>query len=301
MKFFITAAALSALLSCPTTAFVAPSASSFAAPATVRSAATLDDVHVAEDAVKDSNELKRQRLKQALLGRIGGSSRSAEDSVLADPLTKDSLSIMSSTGPILGGSTSRTGGRLTLRSSADSERVFEGRTNTYINLLEPASASTPSDTDEEEKTSVSSSPILASLLTLAPPPLRSIIANVTKSEVEYIPMRDLFTSPSVSFAYERGWRQGFAAAGFPGADKEFEMATEYFAPVIEKKRESNEDSVLVDMSCATGEFIVLFLSICTCNRNESMESLTQFILFFCLGIQQDSSQDDSPRAKNIQE
>jgi hypothetical protein len=71
-------------------------------------------------------------------------------------------------------------------------------------------------------------------------------------------MRDLFTSPSVSFAYERGWRQGFAAAGFPGPDKEFEMAREYFAPVTEKRRnESNgaQRGTVVDMSCATGEYL----------------------------------------------
>eukprot|EP00983_Pelagomonas_calceolata_P028821 902775-Pelagomonas_calceolata.AAC.6 len=30
-------------------------------------------------------------------------------------------------------------------------------------------------------------------------------------------------SPLVSFVYERGWRQGFAWAGFPGEEKEFEM------------------------------------------------------------------------------
>merc|ERR1712086_156462 len=58
--------------------------------------------------------------------------------------------------------------------------------------------------------------------------------------------RDLFTSPQVSFAYERGWRQGFAAAGFPGADKEYEMVKEYFEPI-------SPDTV-VDMSCATGLF-----------------------------------------------
>ena len=78
-------------------------------------------------------------------------------------------------------------------------------------------------------------------------------------------MRDLFTSPSVSFAYERGWRQGFAAAGFPGVEKECEMAREYFAPVVERReRDGGEDgvrrgSVVVDMSCATGEWIVLLL------------------------------------------
>jgi len=209
---------------------------------------------VTEEAAKDGKELERRRLKQALLGRLGGSSdreNVAYDPIFVDPLTKDDLSV-SFKGPILGGSTSRSGVHLSLRSSADSDRVFEGRTNTYINLLEPASAAR-GDAEDEERTSVSSSPILSNLLTLAPPPLRSIIANVTKSEVEYIPMRDLFTSPSVSFAYERGWRQGFAAAGFPSADKEFEMATEYFASAIENKIGTNEDSVLVDMSCATGE------------------------------------------------
>ncbi len=34
---------------------------------------------------------------------------------------------------------------------------------------------------------------------------------------------ELFRSPLISFAYERGWRQGFALAGFPGVDKEYEM------------------------------------------------------------------------------
>lgn len=37
----------------------------------------------------------------------------------------------------------------------------------------------------------------------------------------------IFRSPLVSFVYERGWRQGFAWAGFPGADKEFELAMDY--------------------------------------------------------------------------
>jgi ubiquinone/menaquinone biosynthesis C-methylase UbiE len=67
---------------------------------------------------------------------------------------------------------------------------------------------------------------------------------------DYIPMRDLFTSPAVSFAYERGWRQGFAQAGFPGPDKEAEMAMEYF----EASMSRDSTRVLVDMSCATGLF-----------------------------------------------
>ena len=62
----------------------------------------------------------------------------------------------------------------------------------------------------------------------------------------YVPMRDLFTSPAVSFAYERGWRQGFAQAGFPGADSEYQMAKDYFTPAVVESR------AVVDMSCATG-------------------------------------------------
>jgi hypothetical protein len=64
----------------------------------------------------------------------------------------------------------------------------------------------------------------------------------------------LFTNPSVSFAYERGWRQGFASAGFPGADKEAELAMEYFAPAVARAEGSN---VLIDMSCATGRSAVM--------------------------------------------
>merc|ERR1712071_268249 len=88
--------------------------------------------------------------------------------------------------------------------------------------------------------------------------------------------RDLFTSPSVSFAYERGWRQGFARAGFPGADREFELAKEYFAPVIARKRSEGGESVLVDMSCATGLFTRRFAKsneysrVIACDYSDSM-------------------------------
>lgn len=291
MKCFVAAAALAALLSVPASAFIAPSASSSAATSlavpgtTSLFAATLAEVEdTASDASDESREMKRRLLKRALLGRLGGPSPSstseangvAYDAVLADPLTKDPLA-MSFTGPILGGGVgkvSRSGIRLSLRSSADSDRIFGGRTNTYINLLEPAS----SNDDDKASSAVSSSPLLSTLLTMTPPPLRSIVANVTNSEdVEsYVPMRDLFTSPSVSFAYERGWRQGFAAAGFPGADEEFKLATEYFAPAIERRKGANEDSVLVDMSCATGLFTRRFAKskeysrVIACDYSDSM-------------------------------
>ncbi|KAL7440826.1 hypothetical protein ACHAXH_008972 [Discostella pseudostelligera] len=266
-------------------AFVPSASTNGGAPSTFRTVATIGDDVAQDSALENSTtnkELERQRLKQSLLGRLGGPTLSTLedknnaavfDAVLADPLTKEPLS-MSYIGPILGGGASRSGIRVALSSSADSNRVFEGRTNTYINLLEPSSSDLESDNDE--KSSVSNSPILASLLSLTPPPLRSVIASVTNSDIEYIPMRDLFTSPSVSFAYERGWRQGFAAAGFPGADKEFDMANEYFAPVLARKNKKGEESVLVDMSCATGLFTRRFAKsnkysrVIACDYSDSM-------------------------------
>ena len=95
----------------------------------------------------------------------------------------------------------------------------------------------------------------------------------------------IFQSPLVSFVYERGWRQGFAwagrrhcgcsvvwcgacvrvgahlpqtaraatpAAGFPGVDKEFELAMDYLRPA--------QGEVLVDMSCGSGLFTRRFLA-----------------------------------------
>ncbi|KAL4525514.1 hypothetical protein Ndes2437A_g03969 [Nannochloris sp. 'desiccata'] len=52
---------------------------------------------------------------------------------------------------------------------------------------------------------------------------------------------EIFRNPLVSLAYERGWRQGFAWAGFPGVDRETEIALEYLKPAY--------GEVLVDMSC----------------------------------------------------
>jgi ubiquinone/menaquinone biosynthesis C-methylase UbiE len=50
--------------------------------------------------------------------------------------------------------------------------------------------------------------------------------------------------------YERGWRQNFAGAGFPGPEREFEMAMRYLAPML--------GGTLVDASCGTGLFTRLF-------------------------------------------
>ena len=253
MKFSIAASVLAALVS-TTHAFVAPTT-----PVSLALSSLASSVAEEVDApTTDFKEIARQKQKQALLGLLGGSddkNKVVYDPVLVDPISKEPLAI-SVKGPILGRSTS-SGVGLSLRSSPESERVYAGRTDAYINLLEPVTEANEIDDSTNNSKKVATSPILSSLLTFAPPPLRPLIANLPNSDIEYVPMRDLFTSPSVSFAYERGWRQGFAAAGFPGADKEFEMAREYFAPVVEKRRnESNglQRGTVVDMSCATGLF-----------------------------------------------
>lgn len=52
--------------------------------------------------------------------------------------------------------------------------------------------------------------------------------------------------------YERGWRQNFQTAGFPGPDQEAALAMEYFEPAFFSA--SMDNATLVDMSCATGLF-----------------------------------------------
>jgi SAM-dependent methyltransferase len=54
----------------------------------------------------------------------------------------------------------------------------------------------------------------------------------------------------VSLAYERGWRQGFAWAGFPGVEEEFRYAMEYLEPQF--------GQLLVDVSCGSGLFLRRF-------------------------------------------
>merc|ERR1711920_165090 len=52
---------------------------------------------------------------------------------------------------------------------------------------------------------------------------------------------ETFRRPIVSWLYERGWRQSFSRAGFPGADEEFRQAMMYFEPV--------KGGRLMDLSC----------------------------------------------------
>eukprot|EP00979_Chaetoceros_neogracilis_P017803 scaffold10272_cov276-Chaetoceros_neogracile.AAC.37 len=188
---------------------------------------------------------KRLSAKKQLFGLIGTKPLSQDagsgytDLILADPTTKESLKI-STIGTLVGGQPSSSM-KVLLKSS---DNTFQGRSSTYFDLLSESSLENIAKVEEEVDDSESGgiSDALNSLLVFVPPPLRGVFSTGN----DYIPMRDLFTSPQVSFAYERGWRQGFAAAGFPGADKEYELVKEYFTPL-------NPD-VVVDMSCATGLF-----------------------------------------------
>lgn len=183
-----------------------------------------------------SEELLIQKRKLfALIGK-----ESANDSVLADPITKEAIQI-SARGVLLGGETGR---RRSVQYTVESpSNTFQGSSDTYIDLLQPVTG--------EESSSSRLTEVVRQVVPYIPSFLRGPLASLTgDGEDSYIPMRDLFTSPAVSFAYERGWRQGFAQAGFPGADVESEMAMDYFAPVVARAPDS---SVVVDMSCATGE------------------------------------------------
>uniref|UniRef100_A0ACD5ZYZ8 Uncharacterized protein n=1 Tax=Avena sativa TaxID=4498 RepID=A0ACD5ZYZ8_AVESA len=62
---------------------------------------------------------------------------------------------------------------------------------------------------------------------------------------------ELFRTPLVSFLYERGWRQNFIWGGFPGLEREFDMAKTYLKP--------KTGGVIVDASCGSGLFSRLFV------------------------------------------
>lgn len=183
--------------------------------------------------------------KEALLGLLGRSSTESSpprDKVLADPITKEPLSIEVA-GTLLGGNPR--GRRRVKYLLKSTDNTFTGSSDTYINLL-------MQESEEDDESATVFNQAVKSFAPFIPPPLRSALATAgAPMGSTYIPMRDLFTSPAVSFAYERGWRQGFAAAGFPGPDTEYQMARDYFAPAMAS---TNSTNVLVDMSCATGLF-----------------------------------------------
>lgn len=219
---------------------------------------------------KEITEKEEQRLKakQALIGLLGGNSPSSSvrivepvtDPVLACPETKEPLALYSSS-PLLminadeGKSRLSRAVSLVTSTTEDGEEglTYTGRTDTYYNLLESTSSKSKESAEEtesdvegnEEKESLQEQ-VWSAAQVFIPPPIRGQVNRLVSGSSSYIPMRDLFTSPAVSFAYERGWRQGFAAAGFPGADEEFQLVQDFFDPINPK--------VVVDMSCATGLF-----------------------------------------------
>lgn len=67
------------------------------------------------------------------------------------------------------------------------------------------------------------------------------------------PRETLFQLPAVSFAYERGWRAQFAAAGFPGVDAEFALLEEFvFGRAGPRAAGGGGDVVIADLSCGSG-------------------------------------------------
>ncbi|XP_010937469.1 uncharacterized methyltransferase At1g78140, chloroplastic [Elaeis guineensis] len=77
------------------------------------------------------------------------------------------------------------------------------------------------------------------------------VAGGSKEYTETMPGgTELFRSQLVSFLYERGWRQNFIWGGFPGPQREFEMAKVYLTPTI--------GGTIVDASCGSGLFSRLF-------------------------------------------
>ena len=259
----------------PSSAMTTSLAMAAAAPSLRLSSTAAAEAETESSDEAPSLEQRREEEKRKLLGMIGKRSSSSGDDeestpfdpVLADPTTKEPLRIVRSSGTFGGSgvlfgddyssssssSSASKGVQVMLRSSTDADTTYVGRTDLYYNLLEASEEDGNMGNDEESGSSSRSSinsRIVTAVTPLIPPPLRFALKATGLAEEDYVPMRDLFTNPSVSFAYERGWRQGFAAAGFPGPDKEAEMVMEYFDPVAEGKAAST----VVDMSCATGLF-----------------------------------------------
>ncbi|XP_008790838.1 uncharacterized methyltransferase At1g78140, chloroplastic-like [Phoenix dactylifera] len=59
-----------------------------------------------------------------------------------------------------------------------------------------------------------------------------------------------FRGALISYLYERGWRQSFRWGGFPGPERELEMAKYYLRPA--------KGGTIVDASCGSGLFSRLF-------------------------------------------
>lgn len=244
-------------------------ADAFVVPLSVNSPLARNTIRHKATASAQGEDLAAQKKK--LLGLL--KPEPMADPILADPLTKEPVVIRSSTGTVIGGQNRPNRVKYTLQASPNAT-VYKGDSLSYINLLEPAAEdSTTSDASSSSSTNSAGDDFFRRVSPLVPPPLRAALSASGLVGDEYIPMRDLFTSPAVSYAYERGWRQGFAQAGFPGPDEESRLAMEYFAPVMAA---SESNRVLVDMSCATGLFTRRFVKsgkykrVLGCDYSDSM-------------------------------
>jgi hypothetical protein len=201
-------------------------------------------LHQVSNSKEKNHELLIQ--KQKLLGLIGNPSK---DPVLADPITKQPV-LISTMGVMLGGEDGPV--RFKIQSPTN---TYYGSSGTFIDLLEPVDPQPSNNKNLEPPPSPLLENILKqSLAFVLPSFLRAPLVTLTSigSDGEFFPMRDLFASQAVAYAYERGWRQQFEAGGFPGPSTEAKLAMDYFEPVT-KNMVKPVQSVVVDMSCASGE------------------------------------------------
>jgi ubiquinone/menaquinone biosynthesis C-methylase UbiE len=197
-------------------------------------------------------ELERARQKKILLGILNP--EPTKDPVLADPITKEPIVMNPKSDTYFGTFEGRLARRTKYEMKAmGSSGTYEGTSQTFYNLLEPAKDNDNAvEGDAKSRRELARQRIARALVPFIPPPLRSALATAGVPVGEdYVPMRDLFTSPAVSYAYERGWRNNFRVGGFPGEDEESRMAMDYFAPSMARHMDTR---VVVDMSCASGLF-----------------------------------------------
>ena len=130
------------------------------------------------------------------------------DAVIADPKTKTPLA----------SETIVLGGMVRSRYVSESGAAYPV-TKPYVDLLPTSGRSAPLSIEE----------------------LQTELLDAWSSRTQ----TQLFRSPLTSFLYERGWREGFKNAGFPGIEKEFEEVQRFFEPVA-------SNGVVVDRSCGSG-------------------------------------------------
>lgn len=78
----------------------------------------------------------------------------------------------------------------------------------------------------------------------------TLTVGVKEYKEPTMPLRaEAFKNPLFSFVYERGYRQNFVSAGFPGPDEEFRLALSWLSPPTPLPC-----ACVVDLSCGSGLF-----------------------------------------------